>query len=71
MKGIETGWLLDDGMLCVGATPAGFRMVAYTDPDAIRFARKEDAARFRLALVGIGMRKYAANRMKPVDHSWG
>lgn len=68
---METGWLLDDGLLCVGATPSGFRMVTYTDPDALRFSRKEDAERFRLALVGIGMRRADANKMTARDHSWG
>ena len=68
---METGWLLDDGLLCVGATPSGFRMVTYTDPVALRFARKEDAERFRLSLVGIGMRRVDANKMTARDHSWG
>jgi hypothetical protein len=68
---METGWLLDDGLLCVGATLCGFRMVTYTSPDALRFSRKEDAERFRIALVGIGMRRADANKMKPIDHQWG
>jgi hypothetical protein len=46
-------------------------MVTYTSPDALRFARKEDAERFRIAMVGIGMRRADANKMKPIDHQWG
>lgn len=68
---VETGWLLDDGLLCLGATPSGFRMVTYTDPAALRFARKKDAENIRLSLVAIGMRRADANKMTPREHSWG
>lgn len=70
---METGWLPDDGLLCVGATAYGFGMVSYTDPMAIRFARSEDAALMRAALV-MQSRHHMTIRIdhtRPVEHSWG
>jgi len=66
---VELGWLLDDGRLCVGASQIGFAMVAYSDPNAIRFARWADAERTRRVLSVIGMPITAAH-VKPVEHAW-
>lgn len=67
----ETGWLLDDGNLCVGASwcTNGFVMVTYTDSQAIRFAREEDVSNFRHALLGLQFKEMIF-KCKPVEHSW-
>ena len=66
---METGWLLDDGSLCIGASPHGLTMLAYTSPSAIRFARWEDAERFRRTMPALGMPLTAAN-VKAIEHAW-
>lgn len=69
MDGVEEGWLLDDGILCLGLTSSGqYGFVTYTDHTAIRFARKEDAERMKQGLMNLTRLAYYA---KPVDHSWG
>lgn len=66
----ETGWLLDDGVLCVGAgCNHGLALVTYSDPAAIRFARKQDAEAFARVLQGIGFNALAAN-VKAVEHQF-
>ena len=61
---VETGWLLDDGHLCIGRAHhgLGLSMVTYTDPTAIRFARQQDAENMKAAL---------SLRGSPVEHQWG
>lgn len=66
---MEIGWLLDDGCLCVGGGRLGFGMVTYGSPDAIRFARREDAETVRLTLANIGM-PLTASHVRPVEHVW-
>lgn len=66
---MEIGWLLDDGCLCVGAGRDGFRMVTYTDPKAIRLARREDADSLRHVMACMGMPLTARN-VAPVEHCW-
>jgi hypothetical protein len=66
----ETGWLLDDGILCVGGAPDyGLSLVNYHDASAIRFVRKQDAEAFARVLQGIGFNALAAST-KAVEHSW-
>lgn len=68
---VETGWLLDNGLLCIGAGPDhGLGWVTYTDPNAIRFARQQDAEAFTRVLRGVGFNALAAE-VKPVEHQWG
>jgi len=64
----ETGFLLDDGCLCLGCDTNGFLMVSYTDPKAIRFARAEDADRLRNGLHRLGLGMLSS---KPIEHAWG
>ena len=68
---VETGWLLDDGLLCVGTCDAGFGMVAYTDSAALRFAREWDAENFRHGLIRLHLRSITYDRVRPRDHQWG
>jgi len=70
MSGVETGWLLDDGLLCVGTNAHGFAMVTYTDPAALRFAREWDAENFRHALLRLHLSTITYDRIRPVDHQW-
>lgn len=66
---MENGWLLDDGLLCLGARFGGFKLVTYTDSSAIRFARKVDA---EAAIIGLKSLGYAhAHRFMAVEHAWG
>jgi hypothetical protein len=66
---MELGWLLDDGVLCVGAGWNGFVLCSYSDVRAIRFARYEDAERVRYVLSRIGV-SLTASRLRPVEHAW-
>lgn len=66
---METGWLLDDGQLCLGACRDGFTMLPYHDVNAIRFARREDALRMRFVLGAIGM-PATASRVSAIEHAW-
>ena len=67
---MEAAWLLDDGLMCLGAFPNGcFEMVPYTSPHAIHFTSEEDAQRCRHALLsmdGISIDK----RCRPMEHQW-
>jgi hypothetical protein len=66
----ESGWLLDDGRLCVGVCGRRLKMVTYTDPSAMRFAREVDAEAFRkFALVEEWPETAAV--CVPREHSWG
>lgn len=67
---VETGWLLDDGHLCLGLERGGINLVCYTDENAIRFAREQDAVTMRRVLSGIGYKPFT-DKLKPVEHSWG
>ncbi len=69
-NGIEFGWLLDNGRLCIGLSCNQLAMVTYTDPNAIRFARKIDAELMLSAFRSLGM-KIAADRLTPIEHGWG
>ena len=71
MDEIETGWMLDDGSLCVGTSTCGFAMVTYTDPNALRFAREWDAENFRHALLRLHVATVNYARIRAVDHQWG
>jgi hypothetical protein len=62
------GWILDDFELCVGAGFAGFNMVPYADPSALRFARLEDAQHFQAALPSANYRTMA-ERTHPVEYT--
>ena len=64
----ESGWLIEIGQLCVGTSSCGFfSTVAFTDPAALRFARKEDAERCAKVLQGaFGWGEFSVN-----EHSWG
>jgi hypothetical protein len=65
----EVGWLLDDSRLCLGFTCGSLGFVTYTDPNAIRFARAQDAENMKKALA---MREsYMVRNVKPVEHQWG
>lgn len=67
---VETGWLLDDGVLCIGGAPNhGLALVTYDAACAIRFARKQDAEAFARVLYGIGFNALAAT-VKAVEHQW-
>lgn len=66
---MESGWLLDDGKLCLGARFGGFKLVTYTDSSAIRFARKVDA---EAAIVGLKCLAYPhAYKFMAIEHGWG
>jgi len=39
----ETGWLIEKGQLCLGSSCGKPAWVTFTDPSAVRFARKSDA----------------------------
>lgn len=39
----ETGWLIEKGQLCLGSCDRKPSWVTFTDPTAVRFARKVDA----------------------------
>lgn len=65
---METGWLLDDGKLCLGACFGGFKLVIYTDPSAIRFSRKIDAESVIVGLKSLGYSM--AHRFTPIEHCW-
>lgn len=75
----EVAWLLDDGQLCLGVKKRSFVWVTYTDPDALRFAREEDAEQLKKALAYLSSTSNlhsAAFELhllaaKPVDHQWG
>ena len=68
---VEIGWLLDDGLLCIGlGCNQTLALVTYTNPNAIRFARKCDAEAMIVALKSLGL-KITADRLKAVEHSWG
>ena len=66
---METGWLLDDGQLCIGGSWHGFTMCTYSDERAIRFAREEDAERMRNVLRALGSPLTAAH-VHPVELAW-
>lgn len=67
---METGWLLDDGICCLGITASGsLGIVTYTDRNALRFAREYDAQLFRNVLPQLGMPK-TAHSFIPVHHEW-
>lgn len=66
---MEIGWLLDDGLLCLGACFGGFKLVTYTDVSAIRFARKIDA---ESAIVGLKCLGFAhSHKFTAIEHGWG
>jgi len=60
----ETGWLVEDeyGKLCIGMECNKIKWVTFTNPDAIRFARKRDAEN------AITLWKLNGNAR---EHSWG
>lgn len=64
----ELGWLLDDGRLCVGACLGGLKLVIYTNPTAIRFARKQDAEAMIEGLKNLGYPH--AHRVRAIEHQW-
>lgn len=66
---METGWLLDNGKLCIGAGCRGLILCPYTDQRAIRFARGEDAERMRYVLSRIGL-VLTARHVQAVEHRW-
>ena len=66
---METGWLLDDGRMCVGMTAFGTAMTTYTDAAAIRFARRQDAENMRSVFIELGMRAEMEN-CTAVEHAW-
>ena len=69
---METGWLLDDGRMCVGVCGNRFTIVCYTDPSAIRFARKQDAEMTGNVLAPVlGVSLFGRNYFQAVEHSWG
>jgi hypothetical protein len=67
---VEFGWLLDDGLLCVGTNSGGFTMVTYTDPAALRFCREWDAENFRHALLHLRLSSITYDRIRPRGHQW-
>jgi len=69
----EYGWLLDNGLLCIGLGSCSMvDWVTYTDENAIRFARAQDAVNMRSALRGVNMGiSMMMDRCKPVEHAWG
>ena len=60
----KTGWLIEDeyGKLCIGMECNKIKWVTFTNPDAIRFARKRDAEN------AITLWKLNGNAR---EHSWG
>lgn len=69
---VETGWLIDDGSLCMGTCRNRPAMVAYTDPRAVRFARKEDAeAMIPILVYLLGLQLDGKKWFTAVEHSWG
>lgn len=63
---METGWLIERGQVCVGVA-CRYRLawVAFTDENAIRFARKQDAEAMLKALGG------DLGHCTVSEHSWG
>lgn len=57
-----TGWLIDDGRMCLGFCVNKLRWVTYTDPTALRLARAEDAER---------LISHLQVRASAVEHLWG
>ncbi len=69
---VECGWLLDDGLLCIGVGRRGnLDFVTYTSPCAIRFPRKIDALLFRQVISGTFKLDAMFNSCHPVEHQWG
>jgi hypothetical protein len=68
---IETGWLLDNGTLCIGASwcGTGFELMPYTHAHVLRFAREIDAQNFKHALT-MSTYRDMLHTCKPVEHSW-
>lgn len=73
----SVGWLLDDTerRLCFGVCRGRPSMVPYTDDNALRFARKQDAESFMPLikyLLGVDMdRQRYVDRLVAIEHGWG
>jgi hypothetical protein len=67
---METGWLIEKGQLCLGSCGNKPAWVTFTDPSAVRFARKVDAENMltslRLMSDGGAFQSCTIN-----DHAWG
>jgi hypothetical protein len=67
---MHTGWLLDDGVCCLGVTQSGtLGIVTYNDINALRFAREYDAQIFRNLLPSFGLPK-TAHSFSPRQQQW-
>ncbi len=69
---IETGWLIEKGQLCLGVDGSCLKpsWVAFTNPGAIRFARKIDAENILTSFKSFGI-DGAFDGVTINDHSWG
>lgn len=69
---METGWLIEIGGLCIGVGSCKApTLVTFTDPDAIRFARKVDAQKFIYAARAYANDSKLFATATINDHSWG
>jgi hypothetical protein len=65
----ETGWLIEKGQLCFGSSCNKPAWVTFTDPAAIRFARKIDAEHMLTSLRSMS-NKGAFQNCTINEHAW-
>jgi len=68
---IEVAHILDDGTTGLSISEhGGFEMLPYTNPNVLRFSRARDAASFKVFMYNHDNGSLA-QKVRPVEHSWG
>lgn len=67
---MESGWLIEKGQLCLGSCSNKPAWVTFTNPTAVRFARKVDAENMLASLRSMG-HVGAFQNCTINDHAWG
>jgi len=69
---IETGWLIEKGQLCLGIDGSCLKpsWVCFTNPGAIRFARKSDAENMLKSFASFGV-EGCFDTVSISEHQWG